>query len=58
MLPTKIVENLHAANGYFRAFSIIFRQILFKILTLILNALPNYHPKRACAFLSELRTVY
>ena len=51
MLPRK---NLHAANGYFNAFRIIFRQILFKFLTLILSALQNYYPKRARTFLSEL----
>ena len=31
MLPRKFFENLHAVNGYFCAFGIIFRQILFKI---------------------------
>ena len=34
MLPRKILENLHAANGCFSAFRIIFRQVLFKFLTL------------------------
>ena len=42
MLPWK---NLHAANGCFSAFRIIFRQILFKFLTLILSASQNYYPK-------------
>ena len=36
MLPRKNLENVHAANGCFSAFRIIFRQILFKILTPII----------------------
>ena len=47
MLLWKIFENLDAANGFFRAFWLIFRHILFKFLTLILSASPNYYPKRA-----------
>ena len=54
MLPRKIFENLNAANGCFSAFRMIFKQILFKFLTLILSASPNYYPKRARTFLSEL----
>ena len=54
MLPRKNLENLHAANGCFSAFRIIFRQILFKILILILSALQNFYPKRARSFLSKL----
>ena len=54
MLPRKNLENLHAVNGCFNAFRIIFRQIIFKFLTLILNALQNYYPKRARTFLSVL----
>ena len=54
MLLRKILENLHAANGCFSAFPIIFRQILFKFLTLILSASQNYYPKRARTFLSKL----
>ena len=54
MFLLKDFENLHATYGYFSAFSIIFRQILLKILTLILSASPNYYPKRDRTFLSEL----
>ena len=54
MLPRKNLENLYAANGCVIAFGIIFRQILFKFLTLILSALQNYYPKRARTFLSKL----
>ena len=54
MLPRKNLDNLHAANGYFSAFRIIFRQILFKFLTPIMSASQNYYPKRARTFLSEL----
>ena len=54
MLPRKNLENLHAANCCFSAFRKIFRKILFKFLTLILNASQNYYPKRARTFLSEL----
>ena len=54
MLPRKNLENLHAVNGCFSAFRIIFRQILYKILTLILCASQNYYPKRAHTFLSKL----
>ena len=54
MLPRKNLENLHAANGCFSAFRIIFRQILFKFLTLILSASQNYYLKRARTFRSEL----
>ena len=53
MLPRKNLENLHAANGCFSAFR-IFRQILVKFLTLILNASRSYYPKQARTFLSEL----
>ena len=54
MLPRKNLENLHAANGCFNAFRIIFLQILFKFLILILSASQNYYPKRARTFLSKL----
>ena len=54
MLPRKNLENLHAANGCFSAVRIIFRQILFKFLILILSASQNYYPKRARTFLSKL----
>ena len=51
MLPRK---NLHAANGCFSALRIIYRQILFKFLTLIMSASQNFYPKRAHTFPSEL----
>ena len=51
MLPRKSFESLHAPNGHFSAFRIIFRQILFKILTLILSASPDYYPKRGRSLL-------
>ena len=54
MLPRINLENLHAANGCFSAFRIIFRQILYKFLTLILSASQNYYPKLARTFLSKL----
>ena len=53
MLPRKNLENLHVANGCFNAFRIIFRQIIFKFLTLVLSASQNYYPKRARTFLSD-----
>ena len=54
MLSRKNLENLHAANGCFNAFRIIFREILFKFLTLVLSVSQNYYPKRARTLLSEL----
>ena len=54
MLPRKNLENLHAANGCFSASPKIFQQILFKFLTLILSASPNYYLKPARTFLSKL----
>ena len=47
MLSQKILEILHVANGCFGVLGIIFRQILFKFLALILSASQNYYPKRA-----------
>ena len=47
MLPRENLENLYAANGYFTTFCIFFRKVLFKFLTLILSASPDYYPKRA-----------
>ena len=52
--PPKKIENLHARNGCFNVFRIIFRHILFKFFTLTLSASKNYYPKPARTFLSEL----
>ena len=54
MVPRKNLENLHAGNDCFSAFRIIFWQIIFKFLILILSASQNYYPKRARTFLSKL----